>query len=83
MYTVHEGMVSRTFTLSGDVRVTTNPYDADILVYVTTGGADLVVSWVVTGSQTSPCFDLDSFEECTAQTFCGMFLNWNLSEVFS
>lgn len=46
MYTVHEGMVSRTFTLSGDVRVTTNPYDADILVYVTTGGADLVVSWV-------------------------------------
>ena len=46
MYTVHEGMVSRSFTLSGNVRVTKNIYDADILVYVTEGGADLVVSWV-------------------------------------
>lgn len=47
-YTLNEGMVTRTFEVWGDVRVTTNPYDADVWVYVVKGGggADLVVSWV-------------------------------------
>ena len=47
-YTLNEGMVSRTFEVWGDVRVTNNPYDADVWVYVVKGGggADLVVSWV-------------------------------------
>lgn len=47
-YTINEGMVTRTFEVWGNVRVTTNPYDADVWVYVVKGGggADLVVSWV-------------------------------------
>lgn len=48
VYTLDEGMVTRTFEVWGNVRVTTNPYDADVWVYVVKGGggADLVVSWV-------------------------------------
>ena len=46
-YTLNEGMVTRIFEVWGDVRVTTNPYDADVWVYVVkSGAADMVVSWV-------------------------------------
>ena len=46
-YTLNEGMVTRTFEVWGDVRVTTNPYDADVWVSVVkSGAADMVVSWV-------------------------------------
>lgn len=45
-FTIDEGFVSRTIDLWGNVRVTTDRRDADILVYVTDGGADLVVTWV-------------------------------------
>lgn len=47
VYTLDKGMVTETFEVWGDVRVTTNPYDADVWVYVVkSSGADLVVSWV-------------------------------------
>ena len=45
-YTVDEGFVTRTFELWGDVRVTDNPVEADITVYVSTFAYDLVVTWV-------------------------------------
>lgn len=46
-YTIESGMTSRTFELWGNVRVVSNPLEADITVYlVKDGGADLVVSWV-------------------------------------
>lgn len=45
-YTVDEGLVSRTFELWGNVRVTDNPVEADITVYVSTFAYDLVVTWV-------------------------------------
>ena len=44
-FTVDEGMVSRTFELNGNVRITTNPSEADIFVYVSKYAADLVVTW--------------------------------------
>ena len=47
-YTVDEGFVSRTFELWGDVRVTDNPFETDITVYVSTFACDMVVTWVDT-----------------------------------
>lgn len=47
-YTRDYGMETVTFDLWGDVRVVTNPHEADILVYLVKddGAADLVVTWV-------------------------------------
>lgn len=47
-FTVDEGLVSRTFSLWGDVRVISDPLKSDINVYVMEDGigADLVVTWV-------------------------------------
>ena len=48
VYTLNEGMKTRSFEVWGNVRVVSNPYEADVWVYVVKGGggADLVVSWV-------------------------------------
>ncbi len=45
-FTIDEGFVSRTFELNGKVRVTNNPSEADVCVYVSKYDADLVVTWV-------------------------------------